>query len=229
MRARCSVLRIGFSAVVLVIVALAAAVPIVIPQSTAQPSVRRPAGRLRPAPRTLVDGWFERSEGIAFSGEGRLFVTANRALWEVTTDGDVEWVADLYSNLGVAPIGERDVLVADFGPTNAFNHGPNDDGIVWRVTPEGDASIVGHGHGGEGPLSAARGRRYFVEESAASVGGVSPAGGALFFEGGVFAGAAWRFGFGADLAGAAATRHCCWRAALTARTPMKLKTTKAMA
>jgi sugar lactone lactonase YvrE len=30
--------------------------------------------------------------------------------------------------------------MADFGPTNRFNHGPNADGIVWRITPEGEKS-----------------------------------------------------------------------------------------
>ena len=40
-------------------------------------------------------------------------------------------MAELYSNLGLAPIGERDILMADFGPTNRFNQGPNADGIVW--------------------------------------------------------------------------------------------------
>jgi len=51
------------------------------------------------------------------------------------------------TNLGLAPIGKRDILVADFGPTNAFDHGPNDDGIVWRVTPEGDKTIAATGMG----------------------------------------------------------------------------------
>lgn len=78
------------------------------------------------------------SEGIAFNGEGRLFVTAVRALWEVLPDGEARKVVDLFTNLGLAPIGERDLLVADFGPTNAFEGGRNGDGIVWRITPEGE-------------------------------------------------------------------------------------------
>jgi sugar lactone lactonase YvrE len=90
----------------------------------------------------LVDGKFERCEGIAFNGEGDLYVAGNRALWRVDTDGEVAKIAELYSNLGLAPIGERDILMADFGPTNRFNHGPNDDGIVWRITPEGDTTRV---------------------------------------------------------------------------------------
>jgi len=90
------------------------------------------------AARILVDGAFQRCEGIAFNGEGDLYVAGNAALWRVDTAGDVTKIADMYSNLGLAPIGERDILMADFGPTNRFNLGPNADGIVWRVTPEGD-------------------------------------------------------------------------------------------
>jgi len=90
----------------------------------------------------LVDGAFQRCEGIAFNGEGDLYVAGNAALWRVETTGEVTKIADMYSNLGLAPIGERDILMADFGPTNRFNLGPNSDGIVWRVTPEGDTTRV---------------------------------------------------------------------------------------
>lgn len=107
----------------------------------------------------LVSGEFGSSEGIGFNGEGRLFVTASRpytaetadtavrALWEVSTDGSVRHVADLFTTLGVAGIGERDLLVADFGPTNAFKHDRNTDGIVWRVTPEGEKEAWATGIG----------------------------------------------------------------------------------
>jgi sugar lactone lactonase YvrE len=38
--------------------------------------------------------------------------------------------------------------MADFGPTNRFSHGPNVDGIVWRITPEGDTTrLVDGGFG----------------------------------------------------------------------------------
>jgi len=94
------------------------------------------------APRLLVDGAFQRCEGIAFNGEGELYVAGDRALWRVSTDGEVAQIAELYSNLGLAPIGERDILMADFGPTNRFDTGPNDDGIVWRITPEGEKTRV---------------------------------------------------------------------------------------
>ena len=93
----------------------------------------------------LVDGVFQRCEGIAFNGEGDLYVAGNAALWRVDTAGDVTKIADMYSNLGLAPIGDRDILMADFGPTNRFNLGPNADGIVWRVTPEGDTTRVVNG------------------------------------------------------------------------------------
>jgi sugar lactone lactonase YvrE len=98
----------------------------------------------------VVSGEFGGSEGIGFNGEGRLFVTAGRpyapedfatavrALWEVSTSGEVRHVADLFTTLGVAGIGERDLLVADFGPTNAFRNDRNTDGIIWRITPEGE-------------------------------------------------------------------------------------------
>jgi sugar lactone lactonase YvrE len=99
--------------------------------------------------RVLVDGKFNRCEGIAFNGEGDLYVAGNRALWHVSTDGDVRKIADLYSNLGLAPIGDRDILMADFGPTNRFNHGANVDGIVWRITPEGEKTRIVDGGVGD--------------------------------------------------------------------------------
>jgi len=107
-------------------------------------------------PTLFVDGTFERAEGIAFNGEGKLFVAANKAFWRLDTEGNATKLADLYTNLGVAAIGERDLLVADFGPTNRFNHGPNDDGIVWRITPEGEKSIAATGGMGDPNFIAVR-------------------------------------------------------------------------
>ncbi|MGB5819175.1 MAG: SMP-30/gluconolactonase/LRE family protein [Saonia sp.] len=88
-------------------------------------------------PEVLVEGVFKGCEGIAFNGEGRLFVTGDNGLWEITVNGEANKITDLYSNLGIAAIGKRDVLVADFGLTNAFRQEKNNDGIVWRITPEG--------------------------------------------------------------------------------------------
>ncbi len=86
----------------------------------------------------FVDEPFRGTEGITFNNEGRLFVAGNRAVWEVATDGGVRKLTELESNLGLAAIGERDILAADFGPTNAFRNQRNNDGVVWRITPEGD-------------------------------------------------------------------------------------------
>jgi sugar lactone lactonase YvrE len=95
----------------------------------------------------LLDDPFDRSEGITFNGEGELFVAANAAAWHVDASGHPTKLTDLYSNLGMAAMGDRDFLVADFGPTNGFTHGPNDDGIVWRVTPEGEKTALARGIG----------------------------------------------------------------------------------
>ncbi len=105
-------------------------------------------------PELLVDEPFGGCEGITFNGEGRLFATCNAKFWEIKTDLSVVELAELHSNLGAAGIGERDILVADFGPTNAFRNGRNTDGIVWRFTPEGektedDASAESQGQGEE--------------------------------------------------------------------------------
>ncbi|MFC1639795.1 SMP-30/gluconolactonase/LRE family protein [Gemmatimonadota bacterium] len=105
--------------------------------SLAQAEQRFPA-----TPRVLVDGVFQRCEGIAFNGEGNLFVAGNSRLWRVNLEGEATEIAELYSNLGLAPIGDRDILMADFGPTNRFDTGPNADGIVWRITPEGEKTRV---------------------------------------------------------------------------------------
>lgn len=104
---------------------------------SAQSSAAEAAVELPVLPRLLADEPFTGCEGIAFNGEGRLFATCNRAFWEVFPDGRSEKLAELDSNLGVAGIGARDLLVADFGPTNAFRHDRNDDGIVWRIAPDG--------------------------------------------------------------------------------------------
>lgn len=99
------------------------------------------------APVVLADEPFRGCEGIAFNGEGRLFASCNRALWEVGLDGSSRQVAELDSNLGVAAIGDRDLLVADFGPTNAFRQDRNWDGVVWRISPEGDKQADSTGFG----------------------------------------------------------------------------------
>ena len=86
----------------------------------------------------FVDEPFRGTEGITFNNEGRLFVAGNRAVWEVMLNGSSRKLTDLDSNLGLAAFGEHDILAADFGPTNAFRQQRNNDGVVWRITPEGE-------------------------------------------------------------------------------------------
>ncbi len=90
---------------------------------------------------------FEAAEGITFNSAGELHVGANRAVWRLDTEGNAVKLADLDSNLGQAGIGPRDVLAADFGPTNIFNNGDEQelDGKVFRVTPDGTRTVAAQG------------------------------------------------------------------------------------
>jgi len=117
-------------------------------------------------PLLFVDEPFGGCEGISFNGEGRLFVTCNQKLWEIGVDGEVRVVAELYSNLGTAAYGERDLLVADFGPTNAFRDDRNSDGIVWRITPEGEKSAAATGIGDPNFILVLEDRSYLVSDDA---------------------------------------------------------------
>lgn len=98
-------------------------------------------------PEVVVEGRFAGAEGLAFNGEGRLFISAGRAVWEVQPDGTTRKLRDFASNLGLAALGPRDLAYADFGPTAYPQVGPNDDGVVWRLTPEGEATPIATGIG----------------------------------------------------------------------------------
>ena len=95
-------------------------------------------------PEIFIDR-FKGSEGITFNARGELFIGADEGIWLAQTDGSVRKITDLDAPLGLAGIGRRDILAADFGPTNVFEHGPNADGIVWRITPEGRKTVVATG------------------------------------------------------------------------------------
>lgn len=95
-------------------------------------------------PELFIDR-FRAAEGITFNGEGHLFIGADSAIWMAEPDGAVRKLAEVHMHLGQAGIGPRDILAADFGPTNVFQHGPNTDGIVWRITPEGKKTVVASG------------------------------------------------------------------------------------
>ncbi|HYD12127.1 MAG TPA: SMP-30/gluconolactonase/LRE family protein [Allosphingosinicella sp.] len=91
---------------------------------------------------------FRGAEGLTFNGSGQLFIGANNAVWLAQHDGTVRRLVDVHRHLGQAGIGARDILAADFGPTNAFQQpGPNDDGMVWRITPEGERTLFATGIG----------------------------------------------------------------------------------
>jgi len=117
-------------------------------------------------PVLFADNPFASCEGISFNGEGRLFATCNRALWEVNSDGSSRQVAELFSNLGTAAIGERDLLVADFGPTNAFRDDRNSDGIIWRISPDGDKRQVSTGIGDPNFILVRKDGSYLVSDDA---------------------------------------------------------------
>lgn len=114
----------------------------------------------------FVDEGFEGCEGISFNGEGRLFATCSRALYEINADRSTRKITELFSNLGTAAIGERDLLVADFGPTNAFRHDRNNDGIVWRISPDGDKTEDSTGFGDPNFVLVLKDGSYLVSDDA---------------------------------------------------------------
>ncbi len=110
---------------------------------------------------------FNGAEGLTFNAEGRLFIGANNAVWEAQPDGSVRKLVDVHRHLGQAAIGRRDILAADFGPTNAFQQpGPNDDGIVWRITPEGRRTIFATGIGDPNAVLRLPGGTWLVSDDA---------------------------------------------------------------
>lgn len=109
-----------------------------------EPRSARPKIQFPVKPEVFISQ-FQGAEGITFNAEGRLFIGANNAIWIAEPDGSVKKIADVHRHLGQARIGRRDILACDFGPTNVFADGPNDDGIVWRITPEGKKTVVARG------------------------------------------------------------------------------------
>ncbi len=86
-------------------------------------------------PELFVD--FESAEGIGFSQSGQLYVAANKSVWRVSDKGEKFRLTDVDSNLGIHRIGDRDILMADFGPTVALRPGAKNDGVIWRISPNG--------------------------------------------------------------------------------------------
>lgn len=113
-------------------------------QKIKKPQSRRIEPKFPVTPEVFISQ-FNGAEGITFNAEGRLFIGANNQIWIAEPDGSVKKIADVHRHLGQARIGRRDILACDFGPTNVFANGPNDDGIVWRITPEGKKTAVATG------------------------------------------------------------------------------------
>lgn len=95
-------------------------------------------------PEVFIDV-FDAAEGITFNGEGDLYIAANRAVWRADPTGAVTRITDVHSNLGLAGFGERNLLMADFGPTAALADSSGNDGVVWLITPEGEKLDVVRG------------------------------------------------------------------------------------
>jgi len=112
---------------------------------------------------------FSAAEGITFNGEGRLFIGADSGVWIAEPDGSVRRIADVQTHLGQAGIGRRDILAADFGPTNGFRDGPNDDGIVWRISPEGERRIFALGIGDPNVILRMRDGTWLVSDDATDI------------------------------------------------------------
>lgn len=95
----------------------------------------------------VVTGEWRGVEGIAFNGEGDLYVKGNHTIARVNRDGSIDHIADFDTPVGLTPIGERDLLVAVFNDSVLINDAPNRDGFVARVTPEGKVDTVATGMG----------------------------------------------------------------------------------
>lgn len=129
-------------------------------------TVPAPADPAYPVTPELFVSQFDGAEGITFNGAGELHVGANRAIWRIAPDGSVTRLADSDSNLGQAGIGERDVLAADFGPTNVFAQGDEQeiDGVVWRVSPDGSKRAVARGIADPNAIAVLPDRSFLVSD-----------------------------------------------------------------
>lgn len=90
----------------------------------------------------LLQGVFQGAEGIAFDGSGRLYVTADKALWEIKTDGSTRKVVGLKGPIGIAHDGSGSILVAEGGDTFGGLEPRAKDGAVLRVGPDGSVATL---------------------------------------------------------------------------------------
>jgi len=137
-------------------------------------------------PRPVVTGRWRGAEGIAFSGEGDLFVKGNHTIARVNLDGSIDSLAHFDTPVGLTPIGQRDVLVAVFNDSVLINEGPNRDGFVARVTPEGEVDTVASGMGDPNFIVVMPDRSFLVSDDFTNeIWRVGPAGEVSLYTGAV--------------------------------------------
>lgn len=94
------------------------------------------------AAKAIIQGAFQSAEGIAFDDEGKLFVTADKALWEIKTDGSTRKVVGLKGPIGIAHDGAGSILVAEGGESFGGMELRAKDGAVLRVGPDGSVATL---------------------------------------------------------------------------------------
>jgi sugar lactone lactonase YvrE len=98
-------------------------------------------------PEVIVEGAFDKAEGLCVFPDGRMFIEGDKAVHEILADGSTRLVAELTDPNGLAHDGLGNILAADFGPTSIFDLGPqvNNDGFIVEITPEGEQEIIATG------------------------------------------------------------------------------------
>ncbi|RJO74517.1 MAG: hypothetical protein C4523_00275 [Myxococcales bacterium] len=89
----------------------------------------------------LADG-LSGTEGITFDGKGKLYAASATMLMEISPDGIQRDVAPFSKAVGIAAAEDGSILVCDFGPSDEVDVR---DGVLWRVSPEGDAQALSEG------------------------------------------------------------------------------------
>jgi len=84
-------------------------------------------------------GFANGSEGISFGLSGLLHVTSGAHVWTIDAEGVATMFAEVPAAVGLADLADGGFIVAAFGKAQ------EPDGAVYRVTPEGQASVLAVG------------------------------------------------------------------------------------
>ncbi len=87
----------------------------------------------------LYQGFADGSEGVSFGPKGLLHVTSGAHVWTIDADGVATMFADVPAAVGLADLADGSFIVAAFGKAQ------EPDGAVYRVTAEGQASVLAAG------------------------------------------------------------------------------------